>query len=178
MYMWRRLTLWMLAACMVVAVKAKDRTDGDFFVRAECRNSDVIVGDSCLVVFRLYSRYPVQRVEKAESPKVKGCRVRSVPVRRATQRVRLDGTVYYAVPWQAYYIVPEKVGDYKIPECKYEVVLSRGIPSHDPFERFWGRMERYEALERSAKSGALTVTAKKNPPRSTEEMLRSGAKVF
>ena len=53
MYMWRRLTLWMLAACMVVAVKAKDRTDGDFFVRAECRNSDVIVGDSCLVVFSI-----------------------------------------------------------------------------------------------------------------------------
>ena len=105
--MWRRLTLWMLTACMALAVGSKDRTDGDFFVRAECRNSDVIVGDSCLVVFRLYSRYPVHRVERAESPKVKGCRVRRVSVRRASQRVRLDGQVYYAVPWDAYYVVPE-----------------------------------------------------------------------
>ncbi len=162
----------------VAVVSGRDKASDVFFVQAECQKQELVEGDSCLVVYWLYSAYPLKRVEKADAPRVKGCKVSEVPVRRVQQRVRRGRRVYYAVAWQGYRVVPEKVGTYRIPECKYEVVLSRGIASQDPFERFWGRMERYEDVECSAEAPAWELTVKKNPPRTTEEILRSGGTVL
>lgn len=168
----------LLLVLCVASARPADKDTDDFYVRAECGRPAVTLGDSCLVVFQLYSAYPVERVGKFDPPKVKGCRVREVPVRRVQRRVRSHDRLYYSVSWVGYVIVPEREGEYEVPPCKYEVVLRRGVPARDPFSRFWGRVERYETLTRTAKSGKLSIKATKKPPRSTEEMLKSGGQVM
>ena len=179
---WMRMKRIMFSLLLLVlsgaAAWAADKDTDDFFVRAECRSSEVTLGDSCMVVFRLYSAYPVQSVGKFDAPKVKGCRVREVSVRHVQRRVRVQNKVYYAVDWVGYVLVPEREGEFEVPSCKFEAVLRRGVQGSDPFSRFWGRVERYETLERSAKSATLTIKATKKPPRSTEEMLKSGGQVM
>lgn len=178
----------MLLSFIAPTCKAADNGDADFFARYECQRENVTVGDSVVVQLVVYSRHPFHQARcLTQKPKIKGGKARELKLQgeRQQQKVRLSDGVYYAILWSRYMAGSDDVCTIRFPEISFEAELvvydQDSAPSYNPFDPFgfFSQPERKSRVVRSkCKSEEFTLPVQQRPKRSTQDVIKSGAKVL
>lgn len=149
------------------------------------RGDSVILGDSILVTVTLYSNYNFlsAKAQKGKTPQVKHAAVHRYRAgRRLSQSVAAyKGRRYYAVEVEQFFLTPDRLGDISFPALEYMVELTqrRSSPFFDPFDPFSDfRRRSAPSVKRECKSTELKIRVVKRPPKTIDDLRRSGAHVL
>lgn len=152
------------------------------------RGDSVIIGDSILVTLTLYSNYDFlsAKSQKGRTPQIKSAATHRYRAgRRLSQSMAsYKGRRYYAVEVEQFFVVPSKLGTITFPALEYvaELTKRRSSPFFDPFAPFDPfsdfRRRSTPSLKRECKSEELKIRVVKRPPKTIDDLRRSGAHVL
>lgn len=153
-----------------------EKAEVTFFVRAIPDRREIIIGDSLLVSYVLYSSAPFSRVESNDPVKVKDARVRPLRIDRdaTAGRTMENGRTYYTLVWAQYVVTPEQEGEITLPACDFSATLLLYPAPRDPFEAFFGTTGKPREVKAKAKNDKLRLIVKPKPKRTNEELRRQG----
>lgn len=165
----------LLLATGDIQAKDKDKPEIDFFVRVVANPQSVIIGDSTLVTYVLYSSSRVSDI-KHKDIKVKNASVRQLSNgrRNSMSRVVEDGKIYYTMIGARYMVVPEKIGSITLPSCEFEATFRIRESSGSPFEYFFGYSGPTYEVKSTAKNDPFKIDVTEKPKRKTSEMTNEG----
>lgn len=149
------------------------------------RGDSVIEGDSILVTVTLYSNFNFlsAKAKKDHTPTLKNALThRYRPGRRLSQSIATyNGRRYYAVDVEQFFVTPSKLGTISFPSLDYQVELTqrRSSSFFDPFDPFFSYQRRQQRpIKQECKSDPLKIRVVKRPPKTIEDLRRSGEHVL
>ncbi len=156
------------------------------FASYEPTHDEIIVNDSMLVNVVVYSSVPFRHIEMlSKNIKAKGGRMRLLPNHELQQqRVRMEDGVYYAVVFQRYIVGSDNTGTISLPDLQIEseviVYDTEELQpfSFDPFGFFRQTPRKGRSIKQKCKVENLRINVTEKPKRSTQEAMRSGARVI
>jgi len=168
--------LLLLCAASSPIVAQSQKPHVDCFVRATLQPEELTVGDSAVIVYRLFATAPAAQVQLKTAPKGKGLHLRPLHFNpdRTWQRVLENGKLYYVIT-VAQYVVTLADGKMQGRLTASEVAATFRFrrSSGDPFADFFGGGATVE-VEATAKSEPIDIKAKEKRRRTMQEILPEG----
>ena len=168
----------LLMSLNLCAMNTRAEAEETTFARVYCDYDKIVVGDSCLVSYVIYSSSPFRVIENMSKLKVKNGKVHASPLpRQRLQRVREQNRVYYALLVEDYVVKTKDVGALILQPRTYEVELT--IEEYaDPFDSFFGPPARVRKVNLKGKCNRLELNVIEKPKRTTKQMLNSGLEII
>lgn len=177
--------LFLIVASLCATPPADDDITLFAVATTSLRGDSVILGDSILVTVTLYSNYNFlsAKPQKDKAPQLKHATTHRYRAgRRLSQSVATyKGRRYYAVDVEQFFIAPDRLGTLTFPALSYKVSLTRrrGSSFFDPFDSFFDFPGRAQpSVERECASAPLKILVVKRPPKTIDDLRRSGANVL
>lgn len=150
---------------------------------------DVYLGDSVIVTVTLYAVNSFSSI-KNKSDKVPSIKRSTVHRYNAGRQLRqgvanYNRRQYYAVAAEQFAITPSETGEYTFPAQKYDVelLIEKKKQYYDPFEDFFSfgspfRQRATEKVKKTCASEPIKIKVSKRPPKTIDELRRSGTMVM